>query len=110
MSHKITTKTQITQQGAAEAALKEKAWDYSVNDGTQIRIQSGPLGGATLNLLTGEISGDTDYHTKDNLRALNQDYAKHMVMQDVLGRGGMIESVEQQQDGRIRVLAEISGL
>lgn len=107
MSHVITTNTEITKAEPAKAALEENGWDYQELD-SRIQVRSGPLGGATIDLATGKIHGDTDYHDNKKLNALNAPYAKHMVMQDIQGRGGVIESNEVMSDGNLRIVAQVT--
>jgi len=109
MSHRIATKTKITNNEAAMAALKKKGWDFR-SAGNSLYIESGPMRGANINLQTGEISGDTDYHNKSTLNLLSQTYGEQLVLQQVAAKGGYIE--EQPHvlaNGKIRIVAQVSG-
>lgn len=91
MSHRITTKTQITDKNLAEKALKASGWSYNV-DGRSIYVTSGPMRNASINLATGGIVGDTDYHSKDSLGALRQQYSLAKVKAECAKQGHTIES------------------
>lgn len=91
MSHKITTKTDIKDKKLAETALKAAGWGYDVS-GRTIRVTSGPMRNASINLQTGEVVGDTDYHGQNELGALRQHYSLAMVKQQCIKQGATIES------------------
>lgn len=107
MSHRIATKTEITDKEAAEEALKAQKWDFLSSDDT-ITITGGPMQGATINCRTGEVVGDTDWHDKKTLKALNQSYAEVLVNRQIASQGGYVEHRETLQDGRVRILAQVT--
>lgn len=89
MSHRITTKTSIQDESVAKAALTKAGWSHTVS-GKTITVTSGPMNGARINLTTGEVIGDTDYHSDSALQALNQGYSVEQVTASVLSKGGYI--------------------
>lgn len=74
MSHRVTVKTAINDKQYATEALKEMGYSYR-ESGNQLTITSGPMNRATLNLSTGEMVGDSDYHSEASLGLLRQNYA-----------------------------------
>lgn len=109
MSHRIATKTTINDKDLAISALRAKGWQYSVK-GNTISVLSGPLNRAHINLDSGEIEGDTDFHgwKGDSLLALNQAYAEAAVRQQVALKGGYVESTETLEDGTLRIVASVT--
>lgn len=109
MSYRVTTKTAIQDQAAAEVALKKKGWDYRVASGS-IQITTGPMHGSTINLQTGEVEGDSDFHGMkgERLSALNQGYGEAKVTMEVESRGGFFESQETLANGVLRMVAQVS--
>jgi len=112
MSHRISIATSITDRTIAEAALKAKGWGYDVS-GDTIRITSGPMSRANINLKTGEVSGDTDVHTDKygahgNLGSLNRAYSEQLVRAQVASKSGYFEVCEEVQvngKGKLRLVA-----
>lgn len=99
MSHRITTKTEIKDLALAKKALDQAGMGYR-ESGTTLAITSGSLRGATMDLATGEISGDSDFHSRDSLGALRQIYAEQLVRSRIQMAGHYVESREMQ-DGKI---------
>ncbi len=91
MSRRITTQTEMKDREHVEAACKLKGITYAVS-GNTIRFDSGSLRGATLNLTTGEIIGDSDWHKRNDLGALHQAYAEAAYTSQLLKTGGYVES------------------
>lgn len=103
MSHRTTLKTEITEKGLAIQALKSAGWGYA-EEGSHLRITSGPMNRATINLSTGEVSGDTDWHGRGQLGALRKHYSEAKIRADVLKRGATIDSREVLKSGEIRLV------
>lgn len=97
MSHRVVTTTNITDKKIATMALNKKGWAF-VDEGTSLRITSGPMDRATINLKTGEVVGDSDFHGysrgtgNSSLEALNQEYAVQKIRATVRKQGGTIQS------------------
>ena len=103
MSHRITTKTKITNKDLAIDAIKMAGWSFQ-QSGNAITITSGPMNRARLDLRTGNISGDTDWHSKDTLGALRQNYSEAVVRQQCRKTGATVESREVMKDGKVRLI------
>jgi hypothetical protein len=106
MSHRITTKTQITDKVLAEAALTKAGWSYT-SEGGSIHVTSGPLRRASINLASGNIVGDTDLHNSDTLCALNQFYGEALAEKQIAEYGGYVESRTETED-EIILVANVS--
>lgn len=102
MSHRVTTQTEIKDKTLAIQALKAAGYSYS-ESGNTLRITSGPLNRAAIDLRTGEVSGDTDYHTKDDLGALRQNYAEAKYLKECNMQGILVESREVLSNGVVRL-------
>jgi hypothetical protein len=77
MSYRVTKQTQITNKRLAIEALKLAKMTYEER-GNALYITSGPLARATIDLATGNITGDTDYrgHTEEAFGKLRQSYGE----------------------------------
>src|SRR5512142_484544 len=100
MSHRVTYKTQITNATSAQAALRQLGWKFSLS-GDTLNIQSGPLNRASVNLKTGLISGDTDWHKDENCNAFRQAYTEAEFKRHAVNMGITIESREVETNGNI---------
>jgi hypothetical protein len=106
MSHRVDIKTKITQKPIALKALQKKGWDF-VDQGNSIRIQGGPMKGASINLTTGDVVGDSDWHDKATLGGLNQGYAEALVEDEISRANGIIQSRTVGSDGSVVILASM---
>lgn len=106
MSHRITTQTKVTDREIAEAALNKAGWAFRTS-GNSISIQGGPLNRATIDLATGKISGDTDWHSSDTLGSLNRYYGEAMVEKQVMESGGYIEGERIETEDSIILVANV---
>ena len=109
MSHRITTKTEIKDLTVAKAALVKKGWAFNESGGN-LRITSGPMDGANINISNGTITGDTDYgnHRDGGLEALNQEYGVCLVEKQVADQGGYVEETNILENGDIQIIATVS--
>lgn len=98
MSHRVTTQTEIKDKGIAIMALKKAGYSY-IDEGSSLRVTSGPMSRSVIDLKTGDITGDTDYHSKsdDSLGALKQFYAEAKYTAELQKAGGEVveRSVEK---------------
>lgn len=101
MSHRVTTKTDITDKNLAVEALKAAGWDYTEEGNSVLRVTSGPMNRSTVNLRTGHVTGDTDWHSRDTLGALRQHYSEAQFKAGIRKSGAMIDSREVQKNGDI---------
>lgn len=102
MSHRITTKSAMTDQSIINESLAAKGWKCSVK-GTLVTITTGPMAHAVIDTKTGTVRGDSDMHDKKILSELNQTYLELLTVREVEQQGGEIleRSVE---NGTIRLL------
>ncbi len=103
MSKRITTDTEIKQRDLALVALKKAGFTFTDEGNNCLRIHSGPQRGATLDLTTGRITGDTDRNTPEGLGALKKFYAEAKLVSEIVSAGGYIEEQTRQvqKDGSI---------
>jgi hypothetical protein len=102
MSHRITTSTDIKDPDLAVSALNAAGWSHRVA-GRSIHIQSGPMRNATINLDTGEVTGDTDYHNEsdESLGALKQHYGEAKAKLDLPKNGYHVVSRTVDTNGDV---------
>jgi hypothetical protein len=104
MSRRITTKTQMTNKDLALDAIKMAGLSYSEEGASTLRITSGDLRNATINLTNGNVTGDTDYHGRDALGALRKFYSEAQIRERCRLEGHTVEERHVMQDGRIRLV------
>lgn len=102
MSKRITTKTDIKDKGFAATALKNAGLAFEEMSNTMLRITSGDLANATIDLTTGIISGDTDFgHRKEVLGSLRKHYSEVKFRHEAAREGVQIKQRMEQKDGSI---------
>ncbi len=102
MSKRITTKTDIKDKGYAITALKNAGLAYEEMGSTMLRITSGALANATIDLTSGVITGDTDFgHRRETLGMLRQGYAEIRVRAEAAKEGAQIKQRIQAKDGSV---------
>jgi hypothetical protein len=107
MSHRVTTKTEIKDKALAVQACKQMGVTY-VERGDTLDFTSGALRGASLNLKTGDVTGDTDFgHTHDKLGALRQAYGEAKYRYECNRQGIMIESRTVNKAGEIELICAV---
>lgn len=106
MSHKITIRTEITDEAAVRRACKERRWGCEVANSI-VSFRTGPLARATLDLRTGAIVGDTDLHSQDAAEEFAAVYSEALWMNRI-EEGGYLESREVLTDGTIRLTATVA--
>lgn len=100
MSHRVVSNTNITDAATASRALTKKGWAYSQSSDSQgrpqIRVTSGPMSGALIDLSTGKVEGDTDFHGYDGsaLSSLDQAYGEEQILMNIEAQGGYVVSRE----------------
>ncbi len=103
MSHRTTLSTEIKEKNLAIQALKLAGWRYT-EEGESLRIISGPMSRSVINLRTGKITGDTDWHSRGQLGALNKHYMEAKIRSEAIKKGATIESREVLKNGDIRLV------
>ncbi len=89
MSHRITTSVGITDAEMAKKALTLAGMSFQAS-GKTITITSGKLNRAVINLESGEVSGDTDYHKDAEMGMLRRHYAEAKYLQELEIQGGLV--------------------
>jgi len=101
MSHRVTVQTEIKDRMLAIDSLKAANIQYR-EQGDTLYLTSGGFENATLNLKTGQVSGDTDYgHNVGKLGVLRQHYAEAKFKQESFRQGISIQSRTVDRDGNI---------
>lgn len=94
MSHKVTYKSEMKDADLVISALQNLKVSHSRN-GNSVRITSGSLNRASINLTTGVITSDTDWmHKDDDFGPLRQAYTEAEFTRDAIRKGVTIESRE----------------
>lgn len=102
MSRRVTTQTEIKDKGLAIQALKQAGLSFREVGETQINITSGRLAHATIDLRSGEISGDSDHgHSRESLGLLRQYYAEAKYKAECAKQGITIDSRTVSKNGDI---------
>jgi len=105
MSHRVTTRTEIKDKSIAIQALKSAGFSYAERGDTSISVTSGPMSGASIDLRTGVISGDTDRrHSQKSLGALRKHYTEAKFRKEALKQGHQVESRQVLKNGTIRLI------
>lgn len=107
MSHRVTTQTEIKDKEIAINALQLAKMSYE-DSGDNLRITSGDLRNAVIDLNTGLISGDTDYrHNPEKLGALRQFYGEAKYRAECLKTGISITGRELDKEGNIVLMCRM---
>lgn len=92
MSRRVSFSSTITDKGLAIEALNALKLDFESDDKNQsIRVTSGKLRGASINLKTGEVVSDSDYGHTSTLAGLTQAYSEAEFLQQAVRTGSTIE-------------------
>lgn len=108
MSHRVTTQTEIKDKALAIQALKHANMAFQEYNNT-LTVSSGPMAGASIDLSTGQVTGDTDRGHKNNddsLGLLKRYYAEAKIRQECAIQGITIEDRIVEKDGRIRLVCQ----
>lgn len=108
MSHRVTVQTEIKDKALAISALKAGNISYR-EQGDMLHLTSGGFDGATINLRTGDISGDTDYgHQAGKLGLLRQNYSEAKYRAEAIKQGISITSKSVNKDGDIVLMCRMA--
>lgn len=100
MSRRIENETNITDKEMAVRAIQLAGMEHQVQ-GNHIYIKSGVLAGASLNLTTGVIAGDEDFHSEESLGMLRQYYSEAVFKRECSRQGTIIDQRQVNTDGDI---------
>jgi hypothetical protein len=101
MSRRISTQTEIKDKDLAIAALNQAGIMHEVI-GNTIRMNSGFMANATLDLNTGTVTGDSDFG--HNFGLLRQYYSEAKVRAEYLKSGAVIDERQNDVEGNIILL------
>jgi len=108
MSRRITNKLNITDRDLAIEALKLAECSFDEH-GNSLYITSGLLCNATVDLTSGEITGDSDYgHSAEKFGLLRQYYSEAQVRAECLKNGTWITEKQTDDEGNIVLLAQMA--
>jgi len=108
MSHRIKYRSEIKDPELAVQALTASKMAYE-QSGNIIRITSGALARATIDLSTGEVESDSDYHSKEDLGSLRQAYSEAEVRRVMQRQGAQVESRRVLDNGDVKILCRMHG-
>jgi hypothetical protein len=101
MSRAITLTTNMTDKGLTIQALGKLRLEYEEMGGSSLRITSGPLANATIDLTTGKMTGDSDHgHHKDAFLKLQDRYLEAETRRAYARQGIQIQR-SYEKDGAI---------
>lgn len=101
MSRIIQLQTEMTDLNLATTALESAGIAYTVN-GDIIRMLSGDLNNATIDLKSGRISGDSDFkHTSYKFGMLRQHYSEAQVREAYAKEGTQVDERATDTEGNI---------
>lgn len=103
MSHRVTTKTVMTERIFAEQAAAALGWGFNsaVNG---IDFTTGPFRRGRLTLTTGDLAGDSDYCSDSDRRLFCRKYSEMAVRHNIAQNGHIVESCVEQGN-TIRIIA-----
>lgn len=98
MSHRVTYKSELRDRDLTIQALAAIGCSYRNEGATKLVAIGSPLDGATIDLSTGEIVGDTDFHTRDQLGVLRQHYSEAEFRRMAILQGVTVETRQVTQE------------
>jgi hypothetical protein len=108
MSRRITTQLNIEDENLAVEALNLAGYNFT-KQGSSLFITDGILRNAVVNLVSGEIEGDSDYgHTEENFSVLRQYYAEAQIRAECLKNGTTIDERATDSEGNIILMAHMA--
>lgn len=108
MSHRVTTKTEITDRELALAAFKAAGVTFRDNGNDQFQVTSKGVT-ADLNLKTGALSGDSDHLRGGPFDLLKQHYAQEKYLWELRRAGHTVESIQKNAQGDIVIMYQTHG-
>jgi hypothetical protein len=108
MSHRITYRSDIKDGELAAKALASLGYTYEESRDS-LRITSGPMNRAVIDLKTGEVVGDSDFHSHDMLGGLRQAYSEAEVLRVMQRQGAQLETRHVLENGDVEILCRMYG-
>jgi hypothetical protein len=103
MSHRVTTKTSITNNDYAIAALAKAGFTHKSTGASKLEVRKGSSVG-DLDLTTGEITGDTDRWKAGDFDLLSQAYAEEAYVSELRRQGASIQERTVDTEGNIVIV------
>jgi hypothetical protein len=98
MSKRTEVKTTMTDKRFVIEAFKREGLQYEEMSDTVLRITSGTLEHATLDLTTGILTGDSDYgHRPSSIGKLNRHYSEALARFRAMRNGAQIQSCKEEK-------------
>lgn len=104
MSHRVTVQSDMTDKSIAIAALTSANLSFTEQDNILYVQQGGGRQNFTINLKTGAIVGDSDYHKEAELGLLRQHYSLAKFMKEALDQGHQVQSQFTDEQGNFVLL------
>jgi|SRR6185369_3357224 len=109
MSRRVSFSSSIKDRDLAIAALDSLKYSYRSEGDNILHLTSGPLSRATIDLRTGEVISDSDYHSRADLGGLRQAYSEAEVRRVIQRQGSTIESRKVNERGEVKMLVRMVG-
>lgn len=109
MSRRVTFRSELKDRDLTIQALNALQYTYSEAGNNTFLITSGPMNRASINLKTGEVEGDSDFHSKGELGGLRQAYSEAEARRIAQRQGAVIESRNVNDRGEIKIRVRMTG-
>lgn len=109
MSRRVTFRSELKDRDLAIQALQSLKYSYDESGSSTLLITSGPMARATINFKTGEVEGDSDYHSKGELGGLRQAYSEAEFRRVTQRQGASIESRTVNERNEIKIRVRMTG-
>jgi hypothetical protein len=109
MSRRVTFRSELKDRDLTIQALKSLNYSYTESGRDTLLITSGPMNRATINLKSGEVEGDSDFHSKGELGGLRQAYSEAEFRRVTQRQGAVIESRDVLSNGQIKMRVRMTG-
>ncbi len=109
MSRRVTFRSELKDRDLTIQALNALQYTYSEVGKDVLQITSGPLNRASINLKTGDVEGDSDWHTRDGLGGIRQAYSEAEFNRITQRQGAIIEKRDVIEGGKIKILVRMTG-
>lgn len=109
MSRRVSFSSSIKDRDLAISALDALKYSYRAEGENVLSLTSGPLSRATIDLRTGDVVSDSDYHSRSDLGGLRQAYSEAEVRRVIQRQGSTIESRRVTDNGDVKLLVRMVG-
>jgi len=109
MSRRVTFRSELKDRDLAVQALQALKYNFDEAGNSTLLITSGPMSRATINFKTGEVEGDSDFHTKGELGGLRQAYSEAEFRRITQRQGATIESRTVNGKNEVEMLVRMTG-